>query len=110
MKRSKLEDALAFQLRAAGVELHETEYRFAKDIGRRWRFDLAWPARKLAVEIDGGLFVFGRHSRGAGQLADMEKYAEATLRGWRVLRVGAPHIRSGQALEWIERALREEAA
>lgn len=31
--------------------------------------------------------------------------AEAALAGWRVLRVTGTHIKSGEALEWIRRAL-----
>lgn len=107
-QRTKLEDALAFQIKAAGLPIPEREWRFHPT--RRWRFDFAWPGDKLAVEVEGGVFVQGRHSRGVGMLADMEKYASAVLMGWRVLRVAAPHIKSGEALQWIEGALREEAA
>lgn len=60
------------------------EFRFAPD--RRWRFDLAWPAFKLAMEIDGGTFVSGRHGRGAGLLKEHEKMNRAACDGWRVLR------------------------
>ncbi len=109
-QRTSLEDALAFQIKAAKLPTPEREYRFHPT--RRWRFDFAWPELryKLAVEVDGGLWVAGRHSRGAGQLADMEKNAAALLLGWRIVRVGAPHVKSGEALEWIEGLLRMEAA
>jgi very-short-patch-repair endonuclease len=72
---------------------------------RRWRFDAAWPHAKIAVEIDGGVFLpgGGRHSRGAGYRADCEKYAEAAILGWRVIRVLPEHVKSGVALGWIER-------
>ena len=62
---------------------------------RRWRFDLAWPAEKLAVEVNGGLFVAGRHSRGAGQLKDFEKLNAAQLAGWKVLQVSPKQISDG---------------
>jgi hypothetical protein len=42
----------------------EFEHRFHPV--RRWRFDAAFPARKVAVELDGGIFAAGRHTRGAG--------------------------------------------
>jgi len=103
--RSKLEEDLLFQIKHAKLELPETELCFAPP--RKWRFDLAWPDRLLAVEIDGGLWIQGRHSRGCGQLADMEKFNAAALLGWKVLRVGSQHIRSGEALNWVERALAE---
>lgn len=51
---------------------------------RRWRFDFAQPKIMVAVEIDGGCFVHGRHSRGVGQIKDMEKMNEAQKLGWRV--------------------------
>lgn len=62
----------------------ETEHRF--DASRQWRFDFAWPALHLAVEIEGGVFTGGRHTRGAGFVSDMEKYNAAALAGWLVLR------------------------
>jgi very-short-patch-repair endonuclease len=53
---------------------------------RLWRFDFSWPDSKLAVEIDGGSFVRGGHSRGAGQAKDFEKHNAAVQMGWRLLR------------------------
>ncbi len=53
---------------------------------RRWRFDFANPDKKLAVEIEGGIFSRGRHTRGAGYLKDLEKYNRAAILGWAVLR------------------------
>jgi len=54
--------------------------------GRRWRFDYACLEIATAIEIDGGVWTRGRHSRGAGQVADMEKINTAQLFGWIVLR------------------------
>ncbi len=90
------------QLRAARIPFVR-EYHFAKP--RRWRFDFAIKPKQLAIEVDGGLFVQGRHSRGTGVERDMEKANEAALLGWRVLRVSPRHIRTGVALSWIERAM-----
>jgi len=61
-----------------------TEYQFAPP--RRWRFDVAIPNEKIAIELEGGIFTGGRHTRGVGFLNDMEKYNAATALGWRVLR------------------------
>lgn len=83
-------------IEAAGLPAPVPEHRFAPP--RRWRFDLAWVERKVALEIEGGIFVAGRHSRGAGMLADMEKYNEATLRGWRVYRCTPEQATSGAVL------------
>jgi very-short-patch-repair endonuclease len=60
------------------------EYRFNPD--RHWRFDYANPILKIAIEVEGGVWISGRHSRGKGMIADMEKYNWATINGWRVLR------------------------
>lgn len=98
--------ALFFQLQAAGLSGGAvTEYPFAQSIGRKWRFDLAFPERKIALEVDGGAFIAGRHARGAGIRSDCEKFSEAAAMGWRVLRVLPEHVESGQALAWLERAL-----
>lgn len=67
------------------------EHRFLPP--RKWRFDFAWPELQVAVEIEGGLWTGGRHSRGAGMQADMTKYNEAARHGWRVLRLGERHLR-----------------
>lgn len=48
--------------------------------------DYAWPDALVALEVEGGVWTGGRHTRGAGFLADMEKYNEAARLGWRVLR------------------------
>ena len=62
----------------------QAEVRF--DPLRRWRFDYASEARRIAIEIEGGVYNGGRHTRPAGFLGDIEKYNAATLQGWRVLR------------------------
>ena len=38
----------------------------------------------VAVEIQGGVFVHGRHSGGVGQVKDMEKLNAAAAAGWKV--------------------------
>ena len=74
--------------RKLGLPAPECEYRF--DPERRWRFDFAWPSLRIAVEIEGGVWIRGRHVRPVGYLADLEKYNRAVVLGWRVLRY-APH-------------------
>lgn len=86
---SNLEAAFLTRLRqlAPGVPAPEREYRFA--LPRKWRFDMCWPAQRLAVELEGGVWSGGRHTRPAGFEADVEKYNCATVEGWRVLRCTA---------------------
>lgn len=82
----------------------ELEYRFHPE--RRWRFDLALPAYKLALEVDGGLFVRGRHSRGAGIEKTHEKENAAATMGWRILKCQPRQVANFGALRIIEDALR----
>ncbi len=83
MGKSKHEEYFARLCEMYGLPPHEREYKFATDIGRRWRFDFAWPGQCVAVEVDGGQWQArgGRHARDS----DREKGNEAAARGWRVL-------------------------
>ena len=64
--------------------LPEKEYRFFPK--RRWRADYCWPRKKVIIEIDGGCWIQGRHNRGNGFIADMEKHNQAVLLGYKILR------------------------
>jgi hypothetical protein len=86
--------SLLTQLRLAG--LPEPEFRFAPP--RRWRWDLCWPDRLVAVEVQGGTFAGGRHTRGKGYRNDCEKLNEGQLLGWLVLWVTPPMVKDGSAL------------
>lgn len=100
---SPLESLLLTQIQAAGLPTPERELAFHPK--RRWRFDFAWPAPQLAVEVEGGTWVGGRHSRGKGFERDCERQAEAMLAGWSLLRVTEGMVRDGRAVRLIERAL-----
>jgi len=65
------------------------QYRFDQD--RKWVFDFAFPHRRVAVEIEGGIFQRkdGKptgHRSITGIMRDMEKYNHAGWAGWRVIR------------------------
>ena len=81
------------------------EYRFHPV--RKWRFDFSFPDKKLAVEFEGGIWgaSAGRHNRGSGFLKDCEKYNEAAILGWRIIRITDLHVRNGQGLKWVLQAL-----
>lgn len=86
---------------AAGLPEPVAEHQFAKELGRRWRFDWAFPRLLVAVEQEGGVWTGGRHTRGAGAVKDMEKYNTATYLGWKVYRFTPAQIKSGQAVSWL---------
>ena len=93
------------QLELVGIQV-EKEYAFDPD--RRWRSD--YRIGRVLVEFEGGLFK-GRkagHSSVRGILRDIEKANAATLLGFTLIRIAPPHVRSGQALKWVEEALRTE--
>ena len=100
---SALEDTLAFQLRALGITGWTREYRWHAAVA--WRADFAFPAAKLLVEIEGGTYIAGRHSRGAEFAKDCLKYAAALLDGWGVLRFTTEHVTDGWAVDIIALAL-----
>ena len=102
---STLEARLFEQLARCGVPAPEREYRF--DDERGWRFDLAWPAFKLAVEVQGAIWTGGSHGRGSGIERDYAKINAAQIAGWRVLQYGKSAIEDGTAIYQIRKALTE---
>ena len=101
---SGLKQAIFARLCAeAGLPAPVVEYRFHEQ--RRWRFDYAWVDTKVALEVEGGIFVQGRHSRGAGMLADMEKYSTAASMGWLIIRRTPSDLTSKQTIEFIKAAM-----
>ncbi len=82
-----------------GIPKPREEYKFHPI--RRWRFDYAWLSSKIAVEIEGGIWIKGRHSRGVGYSKDMEKYNEATRMGWKVFRFTPKQFNNGEAGEFL---------
>ena len=75
---------------------------------RKFRFDfavftVAWGYRdNLAVEIDGGIWTGGRHTRGLGFQRDMEKLNLAAIEGWSVLRFTPKQVLSGEAEQTLK--------
>lgn len=102
--RAKAEEQAQLFLAAIGSRLPSPvrEYRF--DETRRWKFDYAWCAQRVALESEGGVFVAGGHNRGAKFVKDCEKYNAATLAGWRVFRIPA-HLLTTEGVRVISLAL-----
>jgi very-short-patch-repair endonuclease len=93
-KQSAL-DRIELDFVALGLPDPVREYRFHPP--RRWRFDYCWPPAKIAVEIDGGTWVAGRHTSGAGYEKDAEKFNQAALDGWRVFHFTTKMVTDGRA-------------
>lgn len=72
---------------------------------RRWRFDYAIPEHKIAVEVEGGVWTNGRHTRPQGFLGDIEKYNTATLMGWRVFRTTPTELVRTATLKMLKQAI-----
>lgn len=121
-KRSKdAAGTFGAQCTAAGLR-PERELKFALSIGRKWAFDFAWPAVKVAVEIEGlvpravkrktkqgraytVMEAGGRHATMQGFEEDARKYATAALLGWTVLRFNQRLVRNGEALQFTRQLL-----
>jgi hypothetical protein len=73
---------------------------------RQWRFDLAFPRHKIAIEIQGGAFIGGRHNRGGGFIKDMEKMNAAAVLGWRILYRTPAEFMGMETVELVQDAMR----
>lgn len=100
---SLLEMVLAQDIRAAGLPAPVTEQELIP--GRKFRTDFAWPAYRIALEVDGGTWQMGRHQRPQGFAADCVKRNSLAVMGWLVLNVTGDMVSSKEALHWVERAL-----
>lgn len=68
---------------------------------RDWRFDVALPELRLAIEVEGGAFVGGRHTRGPGFEMDIRKYDAGMRLGWTIYRCTPATIKDGTAARTI---------
>jgi len=87
----------------SGIPTPEREYKFHPK--RKWRIDFAWPKVKLAVEIEGGIYVRGRHTRPLGFVNDIGKYNAIVMAGYSLLRF-TPDQLMGYGVDTIERFFR----
>lgn len=105
-----LEVLLARQIADEGIISPHRNHKFHN--GRRWEFDFAWPGviggaffHSLALEVEGGSWIRGRHTTGKGFENDCRKYAAANEHGWVVLRVTSSMVKSGEALDLLKRVI-----
>lgn len=108
-RRRDAEDELARLLSMSGGVLATYERQHGYVPGRKFAADFAWPAQRLLVEIQGGIYTGGAHGSVTGIKADIERLNLATLHGWRVLRFTPDAVlreeEQGETLELIERVL-----
>ncbi len=102
-------NVLLDQIRLARLPEPRLEYGFHAN--RQWRFDFCWKEKLVACEVEGGIWMQTDSGYSKGHAhperfeKDCEKYNEAALYGWTVIRVTPGMVRDGRALEWLERAL-----
>ncbi len=77
------------------------EYVFDPD--RKWRFDLAWPSVKVAIEFDGRGWGHQSHK---GRDQDNAKQNAATAAGWRVLRYSSSGLSMKRMPDVVEEVMR----
>lgn len=84
-KPSSLESLFIVLLKSEKIFKNFTlEYKFLEN--RKFRFDFADVKNKIAIELEGGVFINGGHTRGKGYISNVEKYNLAVAEGWRLLR------------------------
>ncbi|RJL71663.1 DUF559 domain-containing protein [Acinetobacter radioresistens] len=99
---SEGEAKLASDLKALRISF-EQEYKFHPK--RQWKADFHMTGTKILVEVEGGIWTGGRHTRGKGFINDMEKYNAATVLGYQVLRFSTEQVKSGLAVRQIEKMM-----
>lgn len=105
-------NVLREQIHLSNLPEPQLEYRFHAN--RQWRFDFCWKEHLVACEVEGGIWMQTETGRSKGHAhpkrfeSDCEKYNEAALYGWLVIRVTPGMVRDGRAIDWLERALMAE--
>lgn len=102
--QSEGEVKLATALKALKIDF-EQEFKFHPE--RKWKADFHLVGKKILVEVEGGIWSGGRHTRGKGYIGDMEKYNAATMMGFQVIRFSTDQVKSGHAIQQIEKMVGE---
>ena len=97
---NEFEAKLALELKALKLDF-EQEFKFHQS--RKWRADFHLKGRMILIEVEGGIWSGGRHTRGKGYIGDMQKYNAATMLGYQVIRFSTEQVKSGLAIQQIEK-------
>ena len=101
-ERIDYENLFGWHLQTAEIYF-EREFKFHPT--RKWRADFKIEGWSLLVEIEGGTWVGGRHTRPLGFQNDIVKYNEMMLAGYRLLRGTPADVTSGRLLAWVKRGI-----
>jgi len=99
-ENSPIEAKFAYQLKESGFPVFTREFKIFED--RHFRFDFAWPNLKLLVDLNGN-----HHLDPTNYTRDCEKYALATIAGWRVLIFSSKMVRNDLAYSLIVKFFEE---
>lgn len=104
-QREKLELRMITLLQVAGLwPFFVRDYEFHPT--RKWRLDFYASRWKLALEVHGGVDLYGgaggRHTRGKGFTEDRVKMNTAAIGGITTLEFTAEHLKDGTAIEQIK--------
>lgn len=105
-QRAKTEEnATTFKLlcKANGLPIPVREFRFHPT--RQWEADFAFVDEKVLLEVEGGAWSGGRHTRGSGYLLDMGKYNAATLMGYKLFRCTPQTLCKPETIALIKEAM-----
>ena len=100
---TNLEKRFYSQLISRGLPEPLLQFKFLDD--RRYKADFAWPAIQLLVEVDGGTFSKGRHSRPTGRSNDCVRDIEALLAGFTTVRLTTDLVESGQGADLVQQVI-----
>ena len=106
--RERWEHLLAQQIEDAGLPTPQPQYHiYMPGASHPCRADFAWPERKLLVEVQGGQWSHGAHTRGSGFEDDCRKYSQYALLGFRLMLITPDMISDGTAIEYLRKCLEE---
>lgn len=84
-----LEDPFAQYLTFKNIK-YIRQFNPIKD--KRFKCDFYLPKYNIIIEIEGGIFIYGRHNRGKGYSEDCKKYNLIMLEGYKVIRFTTDHF------------------
>lgn len=68
--------------------------------------DFAWPDQKVALEADGGIWLYGRHNRPSAIKKTWEKENTANLLGWHIFKCEPKELCTQEIVSLLKEALK----